>query len=302
MATKAGKHLYVYRRTGRRWNKLKVRDWNKSTVFVIATNGAIIELDRIKLHINRVVSDCSGVMYYAPDAKKREAARAREEAEAARRAKWERARRAEEAANAAEDAEAEVYMRAHVKTRQDWYVYTYGVIVTDKDSRAYKRGWIKLKVRNFTRCRLFVFGEDGDIIRLDREELRRDGVAFDDFGSDYYTPEGKAHAEAAMAEKAERDRNFDADKARRAREHEEQMARYRLLLEALRAQRFVQEQEERRADAALGIPHGVSEAEIISAYRRLAKIHHPDAGGDPAVFIRLGEAKDRALKRFRVMA
>jgi hypothetical protein len=34
---------------------------------------------------------------------------------------------------------------------------------------------------------------------------------------------------------------------------------------------------------------------VIRAFRQQAHKHHPDKGGDPAIFRRLVEAKDRAL-------
>lgn len=37
----------------------------------------------------------------------------------------------------------------------------------------------------------------------------------------------------------------------------------------------------------LGVEKTASEAEIRSSFRKLAKIHHPDKGGDPNVFVRL---------------
>lgn len=42
----------------------------------------------------------------------------------------------------------------------------------------------------------------------------------------------------------------------------------------------------------LGIQYGATKEEIKSAYRRLAKIHHPDAGGSNEDFVRLKEAYD----------
>lgn len=52
------------------------------------------------------------------------------------------------------------------------------------------------------------------------------------------------------------------------------------------------------ARIALGLPkHGtdLTTKAINDAFKSLAKIHHPDAGGDPAKFQRINEAKDRLL-------
>ncbi|SDT89663.1 DnaJ domain-containing protein [Verrucomicrobium sp. GAS474] len=40
----------------------------------------------------------------------------------------------------------------------------------------------------------------------------------------------------------------------------------------------------------LGLPRTATEAEIKSAYRRLANAHHPDKNGDPALFLAINEA------------
>ena len=45
----------------------------------------------------------------------------------------------------------------------------------------------------------------------------------------------------------------------------------------------------------LGLPKGYTRADVIRAFRQQAHKHHPDKGGDPAIFRRLVEAKDRAL-------
>jgi hypothetical protein len=46
---------------------------------------------------------------------------------------------------------------------------------------------------------------------------------------------------------------------------------------------------------ALGIKRAATKAEISSAFRSLARVHHPDAGGDPVTFKRLREAYEHAL-------
>jgi hypothetical protein len=45
----------------------------------------------------------------------------------------------------------------------------------------------------------------------------------------------------------------------------------------------------------LGVAQTASELEIRNAYRALARVHHPDAGGDPAEFQRLRRAYDEAV-------
>jgi hypothetical protein len=45
----------------------------------------------------------------------------------------------------------------------------------------------------------------------------------------------------------------------------------------------------------LGLKSPWTRADVLTAFRREAQKHHPDRGGDPAMFRRLIEAKDRAL-------
>jgi hypothetical protein len=45
----------------------------------------------------------------------------------------------------------------------------------------------------------------------------------------------------------------------------------------------------------LGVKAGSSKEEIKAAYRRLARKHHPDCGGDPAAFKEIQQAYERAM-------
>jgi DnaJ-class molecular chaperone len=45
----------------------------------------------------------------------------------------------------------------------------------------------------------------------------------------------------------------------------------------------------------LGVAPEADQTAIRNAYRALARIHHPDTGGDPAEFQRLGQAYEAAL-------
>lgn len=42
----------------------------------------------------------------------------------------------------------------------------------------------------------------------------------------------------------------------------------------------------------LGLDRGATAAEAHESWRQLAKVHHPDRGGDPAAFRRISEARD----------
>lgn len=47
----------------------------------------------------------------------------------------------------------------------------------------------------------------------------------------------------------------------------------------------------------LGLAPGATLAEIKAAYRRLVKLHHPDAGGDPEVFMKIHAAYQNLTSR-----
>ena len=49
-----------------------------------------------------------------------------------------------------------------------------------------------------------------------------------------------------------------------------------------------------RPNDVLGVRMGAGRQEVKAAYRRYARLHHPDRGGDPAAF-RAGVAAYRAL-------
>jgi hypothetical protein len=48
----------------------------------------------------------------------------------------------------------------------------------------------------------------------------------------------------------------------------------------------------------LGVRPAATRTEVINAYRVLAKVHHPDTGGDPAQFRRLRVAYENAIATF----
>lgn len=53
--------------------------------------------------------------------------------------------------------------------------------------------------------------------------------------------------------------------------------------------------QRREALRRLGLQDPVERFEVVSAYRRLARQHHPDLGGDPDVFRSLTVARDLLL-------
>jgi molecular chaperone DnaJ len=53
--------------------------------------------------------------------------------------------------------------------------------------------------------------------------------------------------------------------------------------------------QRREALRLLGLQDPVEHSEVVSAYRRLARQHHPDLGGDPDVFGALTAARDLLL-------
>jgi curved DNA-binding protein CbpA len=57
--------------------------------------------------------------------------------------------------------------------------------------------------------------------------------------------------------------------------------------------------QRRAALRLLGLQDPVEQSEVVSAYRRLARQHHPDLGGDPDVFRSLTLARDLLLAEAR---
>jgi hypothetical protein len=53
--------------------------------------------------------------------------------------------------------------------------------------------------------------------------------------------------------------------------------------------------QRREALRRLGLQDPVDQAEVVSAYRHLARQHHPDLGGDPDTFRALTVARDLLL-------
>ena len=53
--------------------------------------------------------------------------------------------------------------------------------------------------------------------------------------------------------------------------------------------------QRREALRLLGLQDPVEHSEVVSAYRRLARQHHPDLGGDPDAFRSLTVARDVLL-------
>jgi hypothetical protein len=105
-----------------------------------------------------------------------------------------------------------------------------------------------------------------------------------------------AEQERIAAEQAERERAWAAEKAERQRarerrEREQQAERERQWQELLERCARIQG----RPVAILGLTWPFTAAEVKNAYRRLAKQHHPDRGGDPAQFNELVHAYQQAL-------
>ncbi len=63
------------------------------------------------------------------------------------------------------------------------------------------------------------------------------------------------------------------------------------------SERRSQTDEYTRALRVLGLPPGASNEEVESAFRRAARRHHPDAGGDPAKFRAIVDARNLLLER-----
>ncbi|MBF0132078.1 MAG: DnaJ domain-containing protein [Magnetococcales bacterium] len=61
-------------------------------------------------------------------------------------------------------------------------------------------------------------------------------------------------------------------------------------------QRLASDEKRGEALSVLGLPNTADTTAIRSRYRQLAKEHHPDAGGDGGVFIKIADAAEILLK------
>ncbi len=140
------------------------------------------------------------------------------------------------------------------------------------DEWAHQDTWTAHPVTKITRKRIFIRdGLCGAQISLDREALQRGGRLQCERKT-YYTEVAK-RAEVRQSEKI----HAETEAFRRAN------ARQRL--------------ERTIANEAnlLGLKAPWTRADVMNAFRREIQKHHPDRGGDPAIFRLVIEAKDRAL-------
>lgn len=161
-------------------------------------------------------------------------------------------------------------------TPKEFYVWT-----TTDDK------WERLRVRNWTPRWIFVddkvtsfeYPELGKIAWIDRKRFRKE-----DYDA---SPHGNMYTEAGMVREKREDAEREAKRGK-GKAHQEW---------------WTGAASQRREDAAfLGISENANEAEIMKAFRRLAKIHHPDTGGTGAAFQRVSDAKDRLLNRRKAHA
>jgi hypothetical protein len=154
--------------------------------------------------------------------------------------------------------------------------------------RTSKTKWERFRVINWTKRWVFIDAgcESGDCPELgktawiDREKLREDGHHWSTHGW-YYTEAGMKKAKEDDAARA---REEAEEKARQRQSHWQSSTRF-------------DSSSRRREDATiLGVAENASKAEITAAFKKLAKIYHPDAGGNAEEFKRISAAKDRMLK------
>jgi hypothetical protein len=140
------------------------------------------------------------------------------------------------------------------------FIYTWNSPIGDSEWEPY---WEEHRITKITRKRVFIVERRGDRqTSLPRQDLERDGEYRPrDHGwwqSSYYTEAGKRREDEARARSAT---------SGVPSEH---------------------------ADA-LGLGANFNRDDVMRAFRQRALEHHPDKGGDPAVFRDLVKAKDRAL-------
>jgi ABC-type multidrug transport system fused ATPase/permease subunit len=139
-----------------------------------------------------------------------------------------------------------------------------------------------------------------------------------------YEIQRKLREEQREAERQERQKQMEEERRKRQEEWDrinremdellERMRRARMERERQRQQSYRQRQESHserhnrqqqniqnqnmiNAMKLLGLNKGFTEKDVKKAYRRLSKIHHPDAGGLQANFIKLNKAYNFIMER-----
>jgi len=51
----------------------------------------------------------------------------------------------------------------------------------------------------------------------------------------------------------------------------------------------------------LGVPANATREQVRAAYRSLARKHHPDKGGDPAIFVQINAAHTAMIDKLTAM-
>jgi hypothetical protein len=139
------------------------------------------------------------------------------------------------------------------------YMYTWD-IYEDWDGRV-KDHWSKQNITKITKKCIFVHDEGRRQYRFDRAEVEKEGRAFFRGGTAsrfFYSEAGKAAANASAKVNVRSGLGEHAN--------------------------------------LLGLGVEFTRANVMRAFREKAHEHHPDKGGDPAIFRRLIEARDRALR------
>ena len=137
--------------------------------------------------------------------------------------------------------------------------------------------WHKKRVFNMNDRWVFLYFYDGEL-----EYVERNGLDTD-WGSSSWPSCWQLYSDAGRRAKQERDEQMAREQARKKAEAEAANLRCLLAMDA----------------ETLGISIYSTKEQVLAAFKRLARIQHPDAGGSAEAFQRLARARDRAIAALR---
>lgn len=215
-----------------------------------------------------------------------------------------------EDAKAREDAKISDILANPVKAEH--YLWSYGSVFNKKTKRWSRlETWQKHRILGWTEHWLLVdvgwetgdCEEIGKVSWVDRGEIKSTGFDWAAHGH-FYTKDGMAKEMKSRDDRVEADRKKreDAKKAERERVRAERVraeSTYEWAKRYTYSNGFSHTVVQNADDAKLlKVSLTASKEEILASFKSLAKVHHPDMGGNLGVFQNISAAKDRMMRRF----